>query len=82
MVVDAAMNDLIRPMLYGAHHAITPLLKSGQSGDGTIVADVVGPICETGDFLARDRELPAVGPGDYLSYCIGWSLWLCAGIQL
>ena len=64
VVVDAAMNDLIRPMLYGAHHAITPLR---QSIEGTIVADVVGPICETGDFLARDRELAAVGPGDYLS---------------
>jgi len=64
VVVDAAMNDLIRPMLYGAHHAITPLR---QSIERTIVADVVGPICETGDFLARDRELAAVGPGDYLS---------------
>jgi diaminopimelate decarboxylase len=64
VVVDAAMNDLIRPMLYGAHHVITPLR---QGIAGSIVADVVGPICETGDFLARDRELPAVGPGDYLS---------------
>jgi diaminopimelate decarboxylase len=64
VVVDAAMNDLIRPMLYGAHHRIVPLLEATA---GAIVADVVGPICETGDFLARDRELPAVAPGDYLS---------------
>jgi len=64
VVVDAAMNDLIRPMLYGAHHQIWPLRE--MSGE-TIVADVVGPICETGDFLARDRELAAVAPGDYLS---------------
>jgi diaminopimelate decarboxylase len=64
VVVDAAMNDLIRPMLYGAHHKIVPLLEATA---GAIVADVVGPICETGDFLARDRELPAVAPGDYLS---------------
>lgn len=64
VVVDAAMNDLIRPMLYGAHHQISPLRE--MSGE-TIVADVVGPICETGDFLARDRELADVAPGDYLS---------------
>ncbi|HWE52874.1 MAG TPA: diaminopimelate decarboxylase [Bryobacteraceae bacterium] len=68
VVVDAAMNDLIRPMLYGAHHAIVPLREDVDgSGAGKIVADVVGPICETGDFLARDREMTAVGPGDYLS---------------
>jgi diaminopimelate decarboxylase len=64
VIVDAAMNDLIRPMLYGAHHQISPLRE--MSGE-TIVADVVGPICETGDFLARDRELAVVEPGDYLS---------------
>jgi diaminopimelate decarboxylase len=64
VVVDAAMNDLIRPMLYGAHHAILPCR---QWTGGKITADVVGPICETGDFLARDRELPAVELGDTLS---------------
>ena len=64
VVVDAAMNDLIRPSLYGAHHEILPL---NQAPGDAIVADVVGPICETGDFLARDRELADVQPGEYLS---------------
>jgi diaminopimelate decarboxylase len=64
VVVDAAMNDLIRPALYGAHHEIVPLRESG--GD-RIRADVVGPVCESGDFLARDRELPNVLPGDTLA---------------
>jgi diaminopimelate decarboxylase len=61
VIVDAAMNDLIRPAFYDSYHAIWPLKKrAGQS----YVADVVGPICETGDFLARDRALaqqPAEG---------------------
>lgn len=65
VVVDAAMNDLIRPSLYRSHHDILPLRKGGASEE--IVADVVGPICETGDFLARDRQLADVQPGDYLA---------------
>jgi diaminopimelate decarboxylase len=64
VVVDAAMNDLIRPALYRAHHDILPL--NHVPGEA-IIADVVGPICETGDFLARDRELADVQPGDYLA---------------
>lgn len=66
VVVDAAMNDLIRPVLYQAHHEIVPLR---QCAAGTIVADVVGPICETGDFLARGRQMANVFPGDYLAVC-------------
>ena len=55
VIVDAAMNDLIRPAFYDSYHAIWPVQKrEGES----YVADVVGPICETGDFLARDRQLP------------------------
>jgi diaminopimelate decarboxylase len=65
VVVDAAMNDLIRPALYRAHHDILPLHR--QPGAAAIVADVVGPICETGDFLARDREVTDVQPGAYLA---------------
>jgi diaminopimelate decarboxylase len=65
VVVDAAMNDLIRPSLYKAHHEILPL-HNAPAGSG-IVADVVGPVCETGDFLARDRELADVQPGEYLA---------------
>jgi diaminopimelate decarboxylase len=64
VVVDAAMNDLIRPSLYRSHHDILPLTH--MPGD-PIVADVVGPICETGDFLARDRELADVQPGDFVA---------------
>ena len=64
VVVDAAMNDLIRPSLYRSHHDILPLRKTDRP---EIVADVVGPICETGDFLARDRTLSNVAPGDYLA---------------
>jgi diaminopimelate decarboxylase len=66
VVVDAAMNDLIRPSLYQSHHEIIPLRKSDRQ---PIVADVVGPICESGDFLARGRKLANVMPGDYLAVC-------------
>jgi diaminopimelate decarboxylase len=65
VVVDAAMNDLIRPSLYRSHHDILPLREAAANAE--IVADVVGPICETGDFLARDRALPDVQPGAYLA---------------
>jgi diaminopimelate decarboxylase len=64
VVVDAAMNDLIRPALYGAYHEIMPLRQ--RNGRKARV-DVVGPVCETGDFLARDREMPDVLPGDLLA---------------
>src|ERR1700722_3696757 len=64
VIVDAAMNDLIRPALYSAHHEILPVR---QNNNGKIRADVVGPVCETGDFLARDREMPEVMPGDVLA---------------
>ena len=66
VVVDAAMNDLIRPSLYGAHHEIIPVRKNPLP---PILADVVGPICESGDFLARDRNMANVMPGDYLAVC-------------
>jgi diaminopimelate decarboxylase len=64
VVVDAAMNDLIRPALYRSHHDIMPLRETDRP---EIVADVVGPVCETGDFLARDRTMANVAPGDYLA---------------
>jgi diaminopimelate decarboxylase len=54
-IVDAAMNDLARPSLYQAHHEILPVVESDAPG---VAADIVGPICETGDFLARERSLP------------------------
>ena len=65
MVVDAGMNDLIRPSLYDAVHAIWPVCEA--SDQGLIKADVVGPICETGDFLSRDRDVPDAAPGDLLA---------------
>lgn len=64
VVVDAAMNDLIRPALYSAYHEILPVR---QTDAPQMRVDVVGPICETGDFLARDREMPEVFPGDLLA---------------
>jgi diaminopimelate decarboxylase len=64
VIVDAAMNDLLRPSLYRAHHDIIPVRKSSLP---RITADVVGPVCETGDFLARDREMTDAMPGDYLA---------------
>jgi diaminopimelate decarboxylase len=64
VVVDAAMNDLGRPSLYGSWHDILPVR---ETGDDTITADIVGPICETGDFLARDREIPAFRQGDLMA---------------
>ncbi len=65
IIVDAAMNDLIRPALYQSHHEIVPLRKA----QGEIVADVVGPVCESGDFLARGRKMANVLPGDLLAVC-------------
>jgi diaminopimelate decarboxylase len=64
LVVDAAMNDLIRPALYRAHHEIVPLHKNALP---PVVMDVVGPVCETGDFLARDRAMANAMPGDFLA---------------
>jgi diaminopimelate decarboxylase len=64
-IVDAAMNDLMRPALYGSHHPMEPVRR--VPGRPAQVTDVVGPICETGDFLARDRELPALDAGDLLA---------------
>ncbi len=65
IVVDGAMNDLIRPVLYEAYHAIVPADR--RSAGKPIIADVVGPVCESGDFFARDRELPAPREGDLLA---------------
>ncbi len=64
-VVDAAMNDLIRPTLYEAYHAIQPVAAS--TSDDWVVADVVGPVCETGDYIALDRKLPVLRAGDLLA---------------
>jgi diaminopimelate decarboxylase len=62
VIVDAAMNDLLRPSLYDAHHDIQPVVKNESSVVNTV--DDVGPICESGDFLAKDRKMPQSQPGD------------------
>jgi diaminopimelate decarboxylase len=64
VIVDAAMNDLLRPTLYEAHHDIQPVRHSNRP---RITADIVGPVCETGDYIAKDRELAGVGEGDLLA---------------
>ena len=62
VITDAGMNDLIRPALYHAHHEIIPIKQ--PTGKSTLTADIVGPVCESGDFFARDRAIPVVKPGD------------------
>lgn len=66
VVVDAAMNDLIRPGVYGAYHRIIPVERR-QDGAGTMIADVVGGICESVDFFARGRELPELKSGELIA---------------
>ncbi len=66
VIVDAAMNDLIRPTLYDAHHEIRPVREPARAGS-RIVADVVGPVCESGDFLALGRDMAEPQPGDLLA---------------
>ena len=63
-IVDAAMNDLTRPSLYGAYHTIEPVVDRGAVPE---TVDVVGPICETGDFIAKDRKLAQAKQGDLLA---------------
>lgn len=69
VIVDAGMNDLIRPALYQSYHEIVPVRQSAGAGRATV--DVVGPVCESGDFFAEDRELPAVKEGDLLALMSG-----------
>ncbi len=64
VIVDAAMNDLIRPSLYDSYHGIQPVRQGGKN---EITADVVGPICESGDYFARDRTMPDVEPGELIA---------------
>ena len=64
IIVDAAMNDLARPSLYDAFHAVQPVVRKNQAIE---VADLVGPICESGDFLAKGQEIPESQSGDLLA---------------
>ncbi len=67
LVIDAGMNDLIRPAMYDAYHAISPL-KEPAGDAGLVTYDVVGPVCETGDTFTRDRDLPPLGAGDLVAF--------------
>ncbi len=67
VIVDAAMNDLLRPALYQSHHEILPVVQA--EGRPVVTADIVGPVCESGDFLARDRRLSALEPGELVAIC-------------
>jgi diaminopimelate decarboxylase len=67
LIVDAAMNDLIRPALYGAHHEIVPAIRKDGEAPKAEAVDIVGPVCETGDFFARDRALVPVEEGELLA---------------
>ena len=66
VIVDAAMNDLIRPTLYDAHHDILPVAEASP-GAPRVTADIVGPVCESGDYLAHDREISLPAPGDLIA---------------
>ncbi|MBL3585943.1 diaminopimelate decarboxylase [Rhodovulum sulfidophilum] len=67
LILDAAMNDLVRPSMYGAHHDIVPLTEPA-AGTGYAPHDVVGPVCETGDTFARARDLPPLAEGDLVAF--------------
>jgi diaminopimelate decarboxylase len=67
LIVDAAMNDLIRPAMYGAHHDIVPVIEAPAATEPRVV-DVVGPVCESGDTFAKQRNLPPLGPGDLVAF--------------
>jgi len=66
VIVDAAMNDLIRPTLYDAYHALRPVTEPAADAP-RLVADVVGPVCESGDYFAKGRDMPEPGPGDLIA---------------
>ncbi|MCT8330999.1 diaminopimelate decarboxylase [Albidovulum sediminis] len=67
LILDAAMNDLVRPSMYGAHHDIVPVVEPAP-GEEPKAYDIVGPVCETGDTFARGRLMPPVGPGDMVAF--------------
>ena len=66
MVLDAAMNDLIRPALYDAHHQIVPITEPNNASD-TVIVDIVGPVCETADRFAKERAMPLLSAGDLVA---------------
>ena len=67
VIVDAAMNDLIRPSLYDAYHEIVPVVPGPFNAEDCEPADIVGPVCESGDFFAHDRKVPGLAEGDLVA---------------
>jgi diaminopimelate decarboxylase len=67
LIIDAAMNDLIRPAMYGAHHDIIPVIEP-EAGGEPVTYDIVGPICESGDTFAKQRVMPELGAGDLVAF--------------
>jgi diaminopimelate decarboxylase len=67
VIVDAAMNDLIRPSLYNAYHEIVPVTPGPAAGEDCEPLDIVGPVCESGDFFAHDRKIPGLAEGDLVA---------------
>ncbi len=67
LILDAAMNDLIRPAMYGAHHDIIPVIEAQTASDQRPV-DIVGPVCESGDTFARQRAMPPLAPGELVAF--------------
>jgi diaminopimelate decarboxylase len=68
LILDAAMNDLVRPSMYGAHHDIVPVIEPAPGTGAASAFDVVGPVCETGDTFAKARHLPALAEGDLVAF--------------
>jgi len=67
VIVDGGMNDLIRPALYGAYHEVLPVMQKEVGAQHAVPVDIVGPICESADFLAKDRAFPTCEPGEFLA---------------
>ena len=67
VIVDGAMNDLIRPTLYEAHHKIEPVIENTANSTDTNLSDIVGPVCETGDYLGQNRDFPPVASNDLIA---------------
>ena len=67
LILDAAMNDLVRPAMYGAHHDIVPVIEA-PAGAPQVPVDIVGPVCESGDTFARQRAMPLVQAGDLVAF--------------
>src|SRR5262249_17289163 len=73
LVMDAGMNDLIRPALYGSHHQLWPIRATNQKE----IADVVGPVCESADFIAKDRDVAVLDQGDLLAVMSAGAYGFC-----